>query len=248
MPKKNRNLDIKNDLKVKGELKAHKFDTDNLSIDTNNTNFTQVFNQSTYIGNIVSINYCVIVSTEIPIVEVGDETLFLIGIISKERRAPSNVINALGTYSFYNSSSGSGSEPNAIGMVYGITPIIIKPNGYIYIPRRQDEHVITDYQFDIGTISVGTMINISTGYIVGNKSDVNVALVENTFPNAILNDIPFKLASQRKIKDSPNKPNNPNLERLKSRKALIQKKNIENLIDVVSKNEDLKEKLKNILL
>lgn len=66
MPKTKIKGDVKitGDLDVKDKLEVHKFDTDNLKINVDDK-FSEVFNQSTNVGNLVQLNFSVALLQEL---------------------------------------------------------------------------------------------------------------------------------------------------------------------------------------
>ena len=124
-----------------------------------------VFNQSACIGNLKVLNLCLVLTNQIPNVEVrGDSTLFTIATLSSSAHFPSNTVTAQATVSFYDSGF---YDTNKDGVYYSTVPVVIDTSGNINLVRRVENTYFRTR--DTGYLGewlvTGAVVSLTVNYI-----------------------------------------------------------------------------------
>ena len=204
--------------------------------------------------------------------------LFSLGTINNEKYRPMNIINGTITYTIsvdyaIDYSSGSDDEngyPKEMqgGNSYMTLPIIIKPSGEIYIIVRNNEHmyywddnfggeiVAEPYSVNM-KFNNGSVLSLSTIYLIGKETPVDTTLLDeniDTISVKTLSKLNKSLVLDPNTKQSTSQPKKMNpkkkefLNKIKNERANNKTTFVTNLLDTIEKDENLKTKLKNLLL
>lgn len=217
MPKKQKisgDVKIKGDLEVTDKLYVHKFDTNNLKINLDN-NFSQVFNQSTNVGNLIQINFSIALLNDLIIggeddIIIPNNGLYKIANIDDEHKWPKNTIYGHITYltTEYELLMSEESDEESPDLNQNnsrkLLPCLIDTNGNIYISVIQKSFCLTNYNGDyweggsfssVTSFYQGDVLSMTLVYIINREK-----LVDNGQPLVALNKNSKQILAIKKAK------------------------------------------------
>jgi hypothetical protein len=238
-------LKVTDDVKIKGELDVHKFDTDRVDIIPNTNYVKVVFNQSNKIGNLVNLNLSLYFTDDLPpfVQGINNPILLSIANIKCRHNYPVNAvavqaINMGETTGFFGYTNDTIDADYILytDLSYGYLPVIIKQDGTINISRTISSY-IGIYSYDTISTSMLTnkFINIVVTYAVGSKSDINTTGLNSFIPD---NQTPFRKG---------NTNNAQRRQKNQERKEKQEQKRVSNLLKTIENSPTLRDALKKML-